>query len=109
MKLKTIEGEDSNTYQGLANATKAGMHETPHDALNRIPKRANTRFNRLRNLQKDGLYPSPQPEKKSQNQRKKASYTTARGTRPTPRCPDVSMDKTLTQRRLMTPENRLSI
>jgi len=47
MKLETIEGEDSNTYQGLANATKAGMYETPHDALNRIPKRASTRFNRL--------------------------------------------------------------
>ncbi|CAF2142200.1 BnaA02g23820D [Brassica napus] len=45
MKLETIEGEDSNTYQGLANATKAGMYETPHDALNRIPKRAITRLN----------------------------------------------------------------
>ncbi|CAN6863397.1 unnamed protein product, partial [Brassica oleracea] len=102
LKLETIEGEDSNTYQGLANATKAGIYETPHDALNHIPKRASTRFNH-------GLYQSPQPEKKSQNQRKKASNTTAGGTRPTPWRSDVSMDEMLTQRRLMTPENRLSI
>ncbi|KAL0792871.1 hypothetical protein Bca101_064248 [Brassica carinata] len=37
MKRKTTEGEVSDTYQNLANATKADLYVTPHDALNRIP------------------------------------------------------------------------
>ncbi|KAF3588745.1 hypothetical protein F2Q69_00026480 [Brassica cretica] len=108
MKLKRLKGRIQILTEALR--TKAEMYETPHDALNHIPSGASVRFSRQRNLQKgasaaetcrktgcirrrnlqkDGLYPSPHHEKKPQNLHKKASNTTAGGTRPTPRCRDV--------------------
>ncbi|KAJ4889870.1 Uncharacterized protein Rs2_29618 [Raphanus sativus] len=103
------KGEDSNAYQGLVITTKAGMHEKPHNILNRISNRASARFSHQRNLHKDGLYPSTHHQKNPQNLHKKANNTTAGGTMLTSRHRDVSYDEMLTQRWLMTPENRLSI
>ncbi|KAG2332396.1 hypothetical protein Bca52824_003576 [Brassica carinata] len=99
MKRKTTEGEVSDTYQNLANATKADLYVTPHDALNRIPieQVLASAINR------------PAQSRKSLNLHKKVSCTTADGTKPKPQCWDVSYNEMLTRRRLMTPENRLSI
>ncbi|KAL0872348.1 hypothetical protein Bca101_022053 [Brassica carinata] len=60
-------------------------------------------------LHKVGLLPLPHSEQKSLNLHKKVSCTTADGTKPKPQCWDVSYNEMLTRRRLMTPENRLSI
>ncbi|CAN7104669.1 unnamed protein product [Brassica rapa subsp. narinosa] len=48
MKLKTIEGEDSNTYQGLANATKAESrnHDPHHYTASRLHEELNHHRNR---------------------------------------------------------------
>ncbi|KAG2326467.1 hypothetical protein Bca52824_009195 [Brassica carinata] len=54
MKLITAKAEDSNTYQGLVNATNAGLYETPCDVLNQIPNRASARFCRQRTCKKSG-------------------------------------------------------
>ena len=37
MKCKTTEGENSDTYQCLASATKAGLYKAPYNTLNGIP------------------------------------------------------------------------
>ncbi|KAL0730245.1 hypothetical protein Bca4012_026338 [Brassica carinata] len=86
IKRKTTEREVSDTYQNLANATKVGLYVTPHDALNRIPIEQ-VLASAINGPAQNAL---PQME-------------------PKPQCWDVSYNEMLTRRRLMTPENRLSI
>ncbi|KAG2326468.1 hypothetical protein Bca52824_009196 [Brassica carinata] len=76
MKLITAKAEDSNTYQGLVNATNAGLYETPCDVLNQIPNRASAAS--ANGPAKVGWCTQPHPEKKSLSQRKKDSCTTVK-------------------------------
>ena len=84
----------------VCNATR---HFEPHPISSKCSLLPST------DLHKVGLLPLPHPEKKSLNLHKKVCYTTADGRRPKPQCRDVSYDEMLIRRRLMTPENRLSI
>ncbi|KAH0910230.1 hypothetical protein HID58_033551 [Brassica napus] len=96
---KASEGENSDTYQCLASATKAGLYIAPHDTLNDIPNEQ---------ALASAIYETCTKMAASKHVQESQLHH-RRGNKTKPRCRDMIFDEMLTLRLLMTPKNRLSI